>query len=178
MAKKTITMASQNTVMWLAAVVLAFLVGFAVAPPVATKKPAQQQVVAEQNPVKEMVEFVDRAASLAAKDSVGAYASFRNPDGEWRKGDKYIFVYDMKANTLVLPPTPDIEGKNRWNTADINGVYFVREMALQLANKESAWVMYSYPRPGEQTASLKLAYVKKVNTKAGTVFVGSGIYVR
>lgn len=129
-----------------------------------------------QNQVRSLVQFVDDAASLVELKQEAAFSEFRQKDGAWWKGDKYIFVYDMNANTLVLPPTPDVEGKNRWNEQDPNGTFYVREMVQQLGDKNTAWVMYSYAKPGEKESSPKLAYVKKVLLGSKAIFVGSGIY--
>lgn len=134
----------------------------------------QTQVPANQT--RELVDFVDNAASLLATKGEAAFSDFRQKGGVWWQGDRYIFVYDMDANTLVLPPTPEIEGTNRWTTEDSNGVFYVREMAKELQSKNYAWIMYSYPKPGEKNASPKVAYVKKVNIGNKTAIVGSGIY--
>jgi methyl-accepting chemotaxis protein len=137
-------------------------------------KPQKTEVA--QNQVQNLVGFVNSAATLVETKGEGAFTDFRQKDSEWWKGDQYIFVYDMNANTLVLPPSPEVEGTNRWTTQDSNGVFYVREMIQQLQNKNYTWVMYSYPKPGEKAVSSKVAYVKKVTLGNETVLIGSGVY--
>mgnify|MGYP001163288925 CR=1 FL=1 len=133
-------------------------------------------VFRKPNQVGELVSFVDSAVGLVETKGRDAFADFRQKGGEWWKGDKYIFVYDMDANTLVLPPTPEIEGTNRWSTEDANGVFYVREMVNELENKDYVWIMYSYPKPGAENASPKVAYVRKAMVDGDYVIIGSGIY--
>jgi cytochrome c len=137
-------------------------------------KPQKTEV--SQNQVQNLVGFVNSAATLVETKGDAAFTDFKQKDSKWWKGEQYIFVYDMNANTLVLPPSPEVEGTNRWTTKDTNGVFYVREMIQQLQNKNYALVMYSYPKPGEKDSSPKVAYVKKVMLGNKAIFVGSGIY--
>ena len=131
----------------------------------------------ETSQVRDLADFVERAAMLVEDQGEEAYSAFRVQDGQWWQGDNYIFVYDINGNTLVLPPTPEEEDTNRLMLADSNGTRYVNEMVQALKNKDSAWVEYSYPKPGEVEASQKLAFVRKVKLESGKyVFVGSGIY--
>jgi cytochrome c len=173
MAKKINTPKKHSFLKYILVAVVAFLLGVIVW---AAGNPKPVDNTASQNQVRKLVSFVDGAASLVETKKENAFNDFRQPNSQWWNKDQYVFVYDMDANTLVLPPTPEVEGTNRWNTTDDNGVYYVREMAKALANSNYAWVMYSYPKPGEQASSPKLAYVKKVNLGDKTVLVGSGIY--
>lgn len=141
----------------------------------AVEKTKQQ---ATTNEVAKLVDFVDRAAVLISETGEKAYPKLRTKNSEWWNGDSYLFVYDVTGKTLVLPPQPTVEGTNRWSIKDQNGVFYVREMIKQLADKDSGWVGYVYPKPGETTASSKLSYFKKVTFGNKTVLVGSGIYIK
>ena len=137
---------------------------------------ASTTTVAPQGEVTKLVAFVDSAAALVETEGENAFTQFRQQGGTFWQGDNYIFAYDMDGATLVLPPTPNIEGTNRWNIQDSNGVYFIQEMVNSLKNKESGWVSYSYPKPGAEIATPKLAYIKKVELGGKFIFVGSGMY--
>src|SRR6056297_3228074 len=41
----------------------------------------------------------------------------------------YFFIYDNNGITISLPPSPEIEGTNRWDLQDANGKYIVRSLA-------------------------------------------------
>lgn len=138
----------------------------------------QPQSVAEQNEVKKLTGFVDSAAKLVETQGEKAFPLFREKGGKWWTGEYYVFVYDMSGKTLVLPPTPELEGTNLWNAKDSNGVYYVREMINQLKQSDSGWLQYHYQKPGEVVPSPKLSYFKKVNMGGKNVLVGSGIYYR
>jgi signal transduction histidine kinase len=131
---------------------------------------------ASQSEINKLTAFVDNASDLIETQGEKAFAELRKKDSKWWTGENYIFVYDMSGKTLVLPPTPEIEGTNRWNTKDTEGVYYVREMINQLKNNDSGWLQYHYQKPEEVVPSPKLAYFKKVNMGGKNVLVGSGIY--
>ncbi len=126
--------------------------------------------------IKKLVSFVDSAAVEVEKNGEKSFADFRQKGSKWWKGDSYIFVYDLDGKTLVLPPSPEIEGTNRLTTKDSNGVEYVGEMIKQLKTQDISWVQYSYPKPGEKEASPKLSYSKKVKLGDKFIFVGSGVY--
>jgi cytochrome c len=137
----------------------------------------QVEKTANQSEIKKLTAFVDDAGKLIESQGENAFSELRKKDSKWWTGDSYIFVYDLSGKTLVLPPTLEVEGTNRWNTKDSEGVYFVREMINQLKSNDVGWLQYHYQKPGEAVPSLKLAYFKKVNMNGKDVLVGSGIYL-
>lgn len=137
-----------------------------------------QAQIAQEEQKAVLVSFVDRAANLVSLEGVKAYPEFRKKGNQWWTGDSYLFVYDLNGKTLVLPTQPDLEGTNRMNVKDANGVYFVKDMVNTLKNTDFGWISYSYPKPGETTPSLKLSYFRKVSVGKQTVLVGSGMYLK
>lgn len=131
----------------------------------------------DQAEVNKLVNFVNDAASLVSSKGAVAFTEFRKANSKWWQGDSYIFVYDLNSKTLVLPPTPEVEGTSRYNTKDSKGKFYVREMAEYLKNHDAGWIDYSYPKPGETASSLKLGYFKKAMMDGKPVLVGSGIYL-
>lgn len=136
-------------------------------------------VAPKPTPTKEqLVTFVKDAVALVKEQGEKAYPLFRQQGGRWWQENSYIFVYDLNGKTLVLPPQTQIEGTNRWNTKDENGLYYVREMINQLKKASSGWITYVYPKPGETTASPKTSYFEKVKVGSKYILVGSGMYLK
>jgi len=78
------------------------------------------------------------------------------------QGDNYFFVYTEEGVTVLLPPTPQVEGKSRIDLKDPNGFSFVRAF-LQTAKAGGGFVTYHYPRAGQTEALPKIAYVENVD---------------
>jgi methyl-accepting chemotaxis protein len=89
-------------------------------------------------------------------------------------GTGYVFVYDMDGLTLVLGPTPQVEGTSRINFKDPNGKLLIQEM-IQAARRGGGTVVYDYPKPGSSEPLPKLVYV--VPYQPWNLFVGTGIYI-
>jgi methyl-accepting chemotaxis protein len=89
-------------------------------------------------------------------------------------GSGYYFAYGMDGTTLVLGPTPNVEGTNRDDIKDSDGKRFVHEM-IELTHQGSGTVLYRYPKPGSAGPQPKLAYVAPV--PGWNMLVGTGLYV-
>lgn len=85
----------------------------------------------------------------------------------------YFFVYDQKGNTISLPPSPAIEGTNRWNLKDANGKYIIRVLK-ETADKGGGFTEYVYPNPNTGEAENKISYVTPI--KGTDYFIGAGTY--
>jgi methyl-accepting chemotaxis protein len=84
----------------------------------------------------------------------------------------YYFVYEGTVN-VALPPNPAIQGKDLANTADANGVFFVRELAAR-ARAGGGFVEYVFPKPG-QGDQPKLGYAQMI--PGTSTWIGTGIYI-
>ena len=78
---------------------------------------------------------------------------------------------------LVNAAFPENEGKNLLDLQDANGKVIGREMLAVLADHDSGWVDYMWPRPGDKPASQKSSYVRKVTLGDKTLVVGAGYYL-
>lgn len=85
----------------------------------------------------------------------------------------YFFVYDGKGNTISLPPSPDVEGTNRWNLKDANGKYIIRALK-EAADKGGGFTEYVYPNPNTGESENKISYVTPI--KGTDYFIGAGTY--
>ena len=111
-------------------------------------------------------------AAAAYVEEVGpeaAFDAFTNSDA-WKDGDLYVFVNDLEGVVVAHGADPSLVGQNLWDTADINGFYFIRAM---VAIETTGWVYYVWPDPltGEQTP--KTSYIIRI----GNFVLGVGAYL-
>jgi cytochrome c len=131
------------------------------------------------SPTEEQVAaLVNKAAALVERDGEKAFAEFRKKGSEWYQGEIYIFADGFDGINLCHPEKPDLEGKNLLETKDAMGKLFVREMIELLKTRDSAWVEYWWPKPGESKPSHKASYVRKVKLGDKPILVGSGLYIQ
>jgi methyl-accepting chemotaxis protein len=89
-------------------------------------------------------------------------------------GNGYIFSYDMNGLTLVLGPTPEVEGSNRLEVRDARGSPFVQAQ-IRAAAAGGGTVTYLYPKPGGTVALPKIAYVAPF--PPWHLYAGAGLYI-
>jgi methyl-accepting chemotaxis protein len=84
----------------------------------------------------------------------------------------YYFVY--RGTTVVrVPPKPELTGKNLGEAQDVNGIFFVRDLAAA-ASKGGGFVEYVFAKPGKGDQP-KLAYAEAI---PGTdLWVSTGVYI-
>jgi signal transduction histidine kinase len=126
----------------------------------------------------ELISFVREAADLIEKEGEAAFPKLRDPEGEWFKGDTYIFVWGLDGIRHVFPPDTAGEGQKMRDLKDINdkpiGQWFIARASS--ANGEG-WIHYQWPRPGEIFPVWKSTYVRRAISPAGNAYlVGSGRY--
>ena len=83
----------------------------------------------------------------------------------------YYFIYE-NTTAVTVPPKPELRGQNLGDTADENGVYYVRELSQQAASG-GGFVEYVFEKPGEGLQP-KVSYAEMI---PGTDFwIGTGVY--
>jgi methyl-accepting chemotaxis protein len=93
---------------------------------------------------------------------------------ELRYGDEGYFWADTEEGVnVVLYGRKDVEGKNRLNAKDPNGVSYIREF-IGLAKSGGGYAEYQYPKKGESKPQSKRSYVMPFNPFGWVV--GSGYY--
>lgn len=129
---------------------------------------------------RELVEFVEQAATVIRDRGEGSFAAFRSADSRWQQGDRYLFVWDLQGNRYVYPPDPEHEAGNQLEMQDLTGRPVGRRLVEQAASPlGSGWVHYQWRRPGsrDRRPVWKSSYVKQVIAPSGrTYLVGSGLY--
>ena len=129
--------------------------------------------------------FVERAASVVAEngpDLDTAYAfldgNFRE-EGEWRHGQVYVFAQTMELVNFFHAFRPEIEGLDRTENEDVNGVKINQELRAAVLSGEG-YVEYWYDNPAvegdEETGSPKVAYATVLTIGSTPLIFGSGIY--
>lgn len=130
---------------------------------------------------EQLAAFVQNASAYAA--TVGertALAEFSKKDGQFTRGDVYVFAYDSNGTYLATPYEADQIGKNRKNWTDIRGLPVIRVGATTAA-AGGGFIAYLYPAPKEgaidekerDTYEPKIAYVAPAGT---TWWIGAGMY--
>ncbi|HEX6812512.1 MAG TPA: cache domain-containing protein [Planctomycetota bacterium] len=122
-------------------------------------------------------DVVDRAAALVADRGTAAFALLRDKTGPFVFMDTYVFVTTIDGVELVNPAQPSLEGTNLLDLRDLNGKSVIRECIAAATKEGAGWVEYSWYRPGSNTPSRKLTYVRRVQAGEDTLIVGSGVYL-
>jgi signal transduction histidine kinase len=135
-----------------------------------------QQSPPESPKAKQIVALVDKAAALIDRKGKSVFPEFRKSGSEWRSGDTYLFVNDMKAIALLNVAFPKLEGTDESGLKDAKGKLITMEMVKIAQTKGSGWVDYLWPKPGQSQPVQKWSYVKAVKIDGEAGFVGAGFY--
>jgi signal transduction histidine kinase len=123
---------------------------------------------------EKLVVFVEAAHEYAqVHGREAALQEFNNQNGQFIDGELYIFAYDSEGTTLALPFQPEVIGTDRWNTTDINGTAYIRDIVTN-AQSGGGFTRYLYADPADNfTVKQKLSYVMMVDQNW---VIGAGIY--
>ncbi len=87
-----------------------------------------------------------------------------NPQGEFHKGDLYVFVFDRSMTYLALPVNPERVGQNWIDKKDWAGGKYVRREIQEIARgKGHGWVEYEYENFASKQLDHKTTYVEGVD---------------
>ncbi|MBM7557439.1 diguanylate cyclase (GGDEF)-like protein [Halanaerobacter jeridensis] len=84
----------------------------------------------------------------------------------------YFFIYTNSGETISLPPTPYLEGDNRWDLT-VRGRNLVQEMS-QLSQQGGGAIKYPYTNHNTGELGIKYGYIEPI--KGTNYFVGAGTY--
>ncbi|MDQ1262117.1 MAG: hypothetical protein QG575_1298 [Euryarchaeota archaeon] len=131
--------------------------------------------IANDNARVELISFLEDARNFTLNNGKDeALKAFRDPDGEFVKGDMYIFAYDFDGTLLAHPYLHNLIGRNNLDLVDPNGVHFVKNL-IEVAKSGKGFAYNVYPNPNDANQTqLKLLYVLKVDDN---LWIGSGIYL-
>ncbi|WP_295750240.1 methyl-accepting chemotaxis protein [Undibacterium sp.] len=107
----------------------------------------------------------DEAKQAAMK----AIKSLRYGEGE------YIWINDMQPKMIMHPIKPELDGKDLSGNKDPTGKFLFVEFVEVVKAKGAGFVLYMWPKPGQDKPVQKVSYVKGF-TPWGWV-LGSGVYI-
>ncbi len=107
---------------------------------------------------KAMVESAIAFYKSAGKEKT--LAEVNNPNGKFKKGDLYVFVYDMKGVAVARPVGKGLIGLNIMNLRDPDGKAFVKERIDLVKAKGKGWQDYKFENPSTKKTEAKVAYVE------------------
>lgn len=92
----------------------------------------------------------------------------------------YYFVY-KEGVVLAYPHQTDIIGKSLWDTKDVNGTYFIRDLfeSAKDESKRGKFVYYVFPKPlpdGKFVDAQKVSYAQLIPNTAN-IWIGTGVYI-
>jgi signal transduction histidine kinase len=135
---------------------------------VAVSVSAQQRGIPEE--AKKMVE--EAIAYIKANGQQKAFAEISNPKGKFVDRDLYITVFDMNGTCLAHGALPELIGKNRLDTKDPDGKFFIKERIEAAKTKGSGWQDYKFLDPLTKKVEPKTFYFERYND----LVVGCGVY--
>ena len=95
-----------------------------------------------------------------------------NPQGEFNKGDLYVFAYDRNMTWLAHPVKPELVGQNWIDRKDWSGGKYFRKEIQQVARGGNGWVEFEYLNPLNGQHDHKTTYVQGLDE----LIVCSGAY--
>ena len=120
-------------------------------------------------------QVVDRAAALIEAEGRGSFAKIASE--EFYQGEQYVFVMGTKGRILVHPAKPELVGKIQTDIKNDEGREVIKEIIAAVKTADSAWLEYTWPKPGAVAESAKRSYIRKVGSPKGSPFiVGAGYY--
>lgn len=111
-------------------------------------------------------------AYIAANGEEKGLDALNNPNGEFVKGELYVFAYDLSGVMLANSFRQNLLGQNLLDVPDANGKKFRREIIELAKSKGSGWVDYAYQNPKTKQVELKTTYLEK----AGDLVVCCGVF--
>ncbi len=117
--------------------------------------------------VKKAIEF------YKANGKEKTIAAINDPNGDFKKGELYAFIFDFDMNCLAHPANPKLVGKNLADLQDPEGKLFMKEMT-EKAKSGGGWSDYKWSNPETKKIQDKSSYVLPVAGE--NLYIGCGIY--
>jgi len=129
----------------------------------------QEQKTLVQNLVNEAIELINTKGQ-AALDII------EDKNGKFNTKDIYVFVTSETGSDLINPAFKDIEGlpTEIYTDPDMKAAQMTIVNAVK--DKDTAWVEYLWPKPGEIKPCKKVSYLKKIIVNGKVRIVGAGFY--
>jgi len=132
-------------------------------------------LVAQASTIEEAKALAEKgAAYMKANGKDKAIAEFNNPNGEFVKGDLYLFAIDFNGIILAHGGNPKLVGQSFLEMKDPTGKYFIKEQLDLAKSKGSGWIEYNWTNPATKKVQNKKSWIQRIE---GTdIYVGCGIF--
>jgi methyl-accepting chemotaxis protein len=143
------------------------------------KQSTDEMLQGYKNELKDLVHATALSLSAAVsnvQDEKETYAIFKTLVNNVRFfPDKsgYFFIYKVGGTNFLLPPKPELEGKNIINLQDANGTLLIQKLD-DAARSGGGFVHYIWPKPGAGDQP-KLSYAEMIPGKP--YWIGTGVYI-
>ncbi len=119
-------------------------------------------------------EAMVKAAIAFAKEKGrdAALKEISNPKGQFRKGELYVFVYDLEGKVLAHGGDVRRVGSNQFNGKDPDGKFYVKDRIELAKTKGKGWQDYKFMNPQTSKVEEKTSYIE---LHEGMIF-GCGVY--
>lgn len=122
---------------------------------------------------KDAEAMVNKAAAyLKANGPAKLLDAVNVKDGEFHKGELYVFVYDDKATILAHPVNAKLIGKNTFEVPDPDGKFYRKDIVALAKSKGQGWVDYKYKNPVSGKVEPKTSFV----LAADKLILVAGVY--
>ncbi len=119
----------------------------------------------------------DGAAYIKANGIEKSKAEVNNPKGKFVDGEFYLFLFNMKLETIMHGQNPALIGKNMMEAKDPDGKLFIQEFAKVCNSKAGkGWVDYKWMNYADKKIGDKSSYVMKIKVGKEDYILGCGIY--
>ena len=123
---------------------------------------------------EEAVALTERAIEhIKAVGEEQAFKDFNVQDGDFVKGDLYVFAFDYEGVCLSHGAKTSLIGKNLVKLKDPNGTAFIQAFIDLVKKDGKGWVDYMWSNPVTKKLGNKSSYVQNVRNN---LFAGVGIY--
>lgn len=136
---------------------------------------------AEQQHYKEkraqIEKLVNEATGIIKEKGEAALAIIREKDGKFNTNDAYVFVTSGETGADLLNPAFEaIEGMPVENYLNPDAEAAQLAIVDAVKDKDTAWLEYLWPKPGETVPSKKTSFLKKITVNGKVRIVGCGFY--
>ncbi len=121
-----------------------------------------------------IIDKVNEACALLEKEGQAAFPKFLGKDSPFIFAGTYISIHDLEGFVLLHPIKAKMNGQRLMDLVDANGklIYVAEDKIAK--EKGAGWVDYMWPKPGEKTASHKVAYAKLCRIDGKQVVLACG----